>query len=34
MVWAIGHRALLRLLWLVVVVVLAACNTGANSAPY
>ena len=34
MVWAIRHQALLRLVWLVLVVVLAACNTGSNSAPY
>ena len=34
MVWAICHRALLQLLWLVLVAVLAACNTGSNSAPY
>jgi hypothetical protein len=34
MVWAMRHRGLLRLLWLGLLVVLAACNTGGNSAPY
>jgi predicted small secreted protein len=34
MVWAIRHQALLRLVWLALAVVLAACNTGSNSAPY
>jgi hypothetical protein len=34
MIRALRDRRVLRLIWLGLLAILAACNTGSNSAPY